>query len=81
MIVKITEQNEKCFCREVGNVLVSEDKDIHLIVEHNNDPNSFVVFDLEKNVIRFYDSFEDFDEDFPTYKEYYPSEMTLHLEE
>lgn len=78
MIVEFKKEIEKDFEIEVGNILVSEDNDVHLVIQ--NEMDCFEVFDLEENVSRFYTDAEDFDEDFPIKEEYYPNEIRLRLE-
>lgn len=62
----------------VGNILVSKSANIHLIIQNREE--CFDVFDLEENISRFYDSMEDFEEDFPTKDEYTHNEIEFILE-
>lgn len=62
---------------EEGMVLISENDDIHLIIETENE--CFDVFDLETNTLRCFYSEEDFEEEYPTKKIYYRNEIKITL--
>lgn len=75
MIIEI-ERNENNEVLEEGMVLISEDDDIHLIVETED---CFNVFDLEDNVLRCFDDEEDFESEYPTKKVYAGDEIKIIL--
>lgn len=75
MIIEF-ERNENNEVLEEGMVLISEDNDIHLIVETEE---CFNVFDLEDNVLRCFDDEDDFEIEYPTRKIYSGDEIKIIL--
>ena len=57
---------------EKGDVLISTDSNTHLLIQYleydKDDKSVFTVFDLNKLEIRYYDTYEEFDDEFPIMK-------------
>lgn len=61
---------------KVGNLLISKCCDYHLIVQNEE---GFEVFDLNRNFLRYYQSVEDFENDYETDREIQSDNLTLNI--